>query len=173
LGRESRAEELITELEARFATARTEHPEFERATAVVGLIGGKGANYHAYGPQDLRARFMRSLGFELPAEIAELAGDQFFTPISRERLSLLDADALVWIVNSPQVREQLEDDPLYQNLEVVSEGRDIFLDVNEPLAGALSFSTVLSLPFALDQLVPQLFAAVDGDPATEPTPVSP
>jgi iron complex transport system substrate-binding protein len=31
---------------------------------------------------------------------------------------------------------------------------------------ALNFSTVLSLPFAIDGLAPQLAAAVDGDPAT-------
>ncbi len=49
----------------------------------------------------------------------------------------------------------------------MKEGRDIFLDVNDPLAGALSFSTVLSLPFLLDELVPQLAAAVAGGSATE------
>ena len=43
-------------------------------------------------------------------------------------------------------------------------GRDIFLDGT--LSAALSFSSVLSLPYVLDELVPQLAAAVDGDPET-------
>ena len=30
----------------------------------------------------------------------------------------------------------------------------------------MGFSSVLSLPYALDHLVPELVAAVDGDPAT-------
>jgi len=34
------------------------------------------------------------------------------------------------------------------------------------LYGALSFSTVLSLPYAVDHLVPLLAAAIDGDPST-------
>jgi iron complex transport system substrate-binding protein len=35
---------------------------------------------------------------------------------------------------------------------------------------APSFVTVLSLPYLLDQLVPRLAAAVDGDPSTATTP---
>jgi iron complex transport system substrate-binding protein len=55
---------------------------------------------------------------------------------------------------------------------VAKKGRDLFLDVNDPIAGALSFSTVLSLPFALDRLTPMLAAVIDGDPATESTEVN-
>jgi hypothetical protein len=35
------------------------------------------------------------------------------------------------------------------------------------LAGALAFISVLSLPFALEKLVPMLAGAVDGDTETE------
>lgn len=166
LGREEQGEDLVAEVEARFARAREEHPEFQGATGVVGLLGGQVSDYHVYGLQDLRARFLTSLGFELPPRIAELASDKFFAPISREQLSLVDAEVLVWIVNSSAVRKATEDAALYRNLKVVREGRDLFLEVNEPLAGALAFSTVLSLPFLLDELVPQLAAAADGNPAT-------
>lgn len=166
LNQKEQAEKLVTGVEDRFAKAREDHPEFDGATGVVALAGADG-NYQAYGPQDVRGRFLTSLGFEVPDEISELAGDSFFAAISREKLDLLDADALTWIVNPPVEQETIEDDPLYRKLDVVSEGRDIFLGVNEPLAGALSFSTVLSLPFLLDKLVPQLAAAVDGDPSTE------
>ena len=44
----------------------------------------------------------------------------------------------------------------------------MFLDsFDDPLGGATSFVSVLSLPYLLDGLVPMLAAAVDGDPATE------
>ncbi|MDP8968954.1 MAG: iron-siderophore ABC transporter substrate-binding protein [Actinomycetota bacterium] len=164
LGREEQAEELVAEVEARFAKARNDHPEFQGKTGVVALTGDPGT-YYPYGPQDLRARFLTALGFELPGEIAQLAGDKFFATISRERFDLINTDLLVWIVTSPAEREALENDPLYQQLDVAREGRDIFLEY-VPLGGALSFSTVLSLPFLLDQLVPQLAAAVDGNPGT-------
>jgi iron complex transport system substrate-binding protein len=171
LGQEERAEELVAGVEGRFAEAREEHPEFEEATGVVAYSFTAG-EYGAYGPQDPRARFLTSLGFELPPKIVDLAGDEFFVTISEERLDLLDADVLVWIVNSPAERKTIEENPLYPKLDVVSEGGDLFLEANEPLAGALSFSTVLSLPFALDGLVPMLAAAVDGDPETEATSAS-
>ena len=69
-------------------------------------------------------------------------------------------------MNSPAERETLTNDPLYERLDALKEGRDIFLEVDEPLAGALSFGTVLSLPYLLDELTPLLEAALDGDPDT-------
>ena len=165
LGEEGRAEELVSGVEARFARTREQHPRFEGATGVISLTG-EGGNYYPYGPQDARGRFLTSLGFELPPEVVELAGESFFATISREKLSVIDADALIWVVNSPAERETLANDPLYERLDAVKEGRDVFLEVNEPLAGALSFGTVLSLPYLLDELTPLLEAALDGDPDT-------
>lgn len=171
LGLEERARGVISDVEARFAEARQSHPEFEGATGAVALLD-EGGTYNVYGPEDLRGRFMRALGFELPPEISELAGDEFFAGISEERLDLLDVDALVWIVNSQDAADALRNNPLYGRLDVAKKGRDLFLDVNDPIAGALSFSTVLSLPFALDRLTPMLAAAIDGDTATESTEVN-
>ncbi len=49
------------------------------------------------------------------------------------------------------------------------EGRDVFIEDGEELGSASSFITVLSLPFLLDGLVPQVKQAIDGDPATSVT----
>lgn len=53
----------------------------------------------------------------------------------------------------------------HQNLDVATEGRDVYVEY-VPLGGALPFSTVLSLPMALDLVVPRIDAALDGDPDT-------
>jgi iron complex transport system substrate-binding protein len=167
LGREGRAEELVAGLEERFAGAREEHPEFEGASGVVVGLTSEEESYtpSPYGPQDLRSRFLTSLGFEIPAEIAELAGDSFFVDLSRERLDLIDTDVLIWVTVLADDYGAVRNDPLYRRLAVAREGRDLFLDGT--LSGALSFGSVLSLPFALDEIVPMLAAAVDGDPETE------
>jgi iron complex transport system substrate-binding protein len=56
-------------------------------------------------------------------------------------------------------------------LAVHTEGREVFLDsFDDPLGAATSFITPLSLPFILDELVPQLAAAIDGDPTIEVAP---
>lgn len=167
VGRQDRAEELVSDLESRIESVREQHPEFEGASGMVGFLGGGDANYHLYGPDDLRSRFMSALGFEVPDEVAEFVGEEFSAPVSRERLSLADTDVMVWVVNDPEGREQLSDEELYQNLDVAQEGRDVFLQPDGQLGGAMSFSSVLSLPYLLDNLVPMLETAIDGDPDTE------
>lgn len=88
--------------------------------------------------------------------------------ISSERIDLVEVDALVWLVEDYAARDRLLADPLYAGLDVAREGRDVFLAYEEdgPVAAATSMQTVLSLPFLLDELVPMLASAIDGDPDT-------
>lgn len=149
LGRESRAEEIVADLEARFARAREEHPAFEGKTAAI-TFATEGELY-VLEPEDLRTRFFTSLGFELPDETG---------PISRERVDLLDRDVLVFVGTD---RETLEADELLQSLDAVREGRVVYFgDFGTDFAGALGFSSPLSLSFALDAAVPKLAAATEG-----------
>ncbi len=67
----------------------------------------------------------------------------------------------------------LEADGLYNKLAVNTEGRAVYLsDGTEggaplsDLGAATSFVTVLSLPFLIENLVPLIAQAADGDPAT-------
>ena len=79
---------------------------------------------------------------------------------------MLNVDAIVWL-DEEDGSGQLGG-PLYADLDVHTEGREVHLDSETTtLGGATSFVTVLSLPFLLDGIVPMLSAAVDGDPATE------
>jgi iron complex transport system substrate-binding protein len=122
---------------------------------------GENGSFSAYGPEDTRGRFMSALGFELPDEIAELAGDQFYAEITTERLELLDVDVLIVIVPDGG-RETLEQDNLYRQLAVVREDWAIVLETSDTLAGALLFGTVLSLPYLLDEMVPRLSRSLAG-----------
>ena len=55
---------------------------------------------------------------------------------------------------------------VYRRLKVRTEGRDVFLPEAGKLYEATSFISVLSIPLLVDELVPKLAAAADGDPAT-------
>ncbi len=55
---------------------------------------------------------------------------------------------------------------LLESLDVADEARDVFVPEGDPMREAVAFSTVLSIPYVLDGLVPRLAAAVDGDPTT-------
>ncbi|HXF61783.1 MAG TPA: iron-siderophore ABC transporter substrate-binding protein, partial [Caldilineaceae bacterium] len=162
LGKEALARALVAEMEARFAQVRAAHPEFAGATAAIAAPAGDG-QYYFSGPQHERQRFLTSLGFVLPEELAEIAGDSFYGTISGERLDLLDTDILIWTV-SPDERAVIESNPVYQALAVAQEGRHLFLDTSGAgdLTGpALVFSSVLSLPVVFDELTPMLAERLD------------
>ena len=63
-------------------------------------------------------------------------------------------------------QEEVIGNPVFKRLDAVREDRVIYLDLEDQFAGALGFSSPLSLPFLIDEAVPQLAAAVDGDPKT-------
>ncbi len=155
LGQPQRAEELIADVAARFTKAAGEHPEFAGKQALVAEVFEPGSSF-TRSATDARTVFLTSLGFSYPADIGALAGAQDGAKISDEQMSLLDRDLLIWnIGDNPALRGQIEAKPLYPQLKAVTEGRVLFLD--DPLvSGALTWGTVLSLPYALDHLVPQL-----------------
>jgi iron complex transport system substrate-binding protein len=161
LGREEQARELVAGVEERFEEAREANPSFVGATAVLAYGGGTG--YGAYTSQDTRSRFLTDLGFELPKEIDTIAGDAFYTALSKERFRLLDKDVVVMF--GPQ--KEIGKDPVFSRLDAVKQDRVVYLDLPDEFAGALGFSSVLSFPYLLDEAVPMLAAAVDGDPATK------
>jgi iron complex transport system substrate-binding protein len=113
---------------------------------------------------------MAALGFATPPEYDDLAGDLFYSTFSWEEISRVDRDVLMWISGEPTVIEQIRSNPLREQLAAAKDGREIFLGQLE--AGAFSFASPLSIPYFLEQLVPQLEAALDADPAT-PVPESP
>lgn len=166
VGKSAEAEKLVEDVEEKFATARQQHPEFAGATGVVASTWGFPDTYYAYHSQDPRNRFLTSLGFVIPAEVDQMAQDTYGASISRERLDIVDVDTLVWITFSDEENETIKNDALYKNLRARQEGRDIFISESNPLYDALNFNTVLSLPYTLENLVPQLAGAVDGNLAT-------
>ncbi len=155
-GMEADAQRVVAQAEGRFENAREHHPEFDGQTAAV-TFATEGELY-VLEPTDLRTLLFTSLGFGLPDETGT---------ISRERIDVLDQDVLVFVGTD---RETLEDDELLQSLDAAREGRIVYFgDFSTDFAGALGYSSPLSLPFALDLAVPRLAAAVDGDPQTGAT----
>jgi iron complex transport system substrate-binding protein len=158
VGKATEADKLVTDTEARITKARQDNPKFEGASVVMATMW---EGYFVYGSQDPRSRMLASLGFKLPPDLDAVIGDKFGATISKERVDLLDQRVLIWIVTDAQkTRAQLDADPLYTGLTVAKQKHDILIDDASPYGSAVSFVSVLSIPFLLDNLVPDLTKAV-------------
>ncbi|MGX5653682.1 iron-siderophore ABC transporter substrate-binding protein [Geodermatophilus nigrescens] len=155
LGREDEAQALVDDVEGRFETAVEENPDFAGSSIAVDLTG-VGSGHYLLGSDDLRTQFFTDLGFTVP---------ETSTDVSQERLDLLDADVLA--VNGYD-QAAADADTLFSALDVVTSGRTVLLGTySGDVSAALGFGSPLSLPYLVDEVVPALAAAADGDPATE------
>ncbi|WZH38217.1 MAG: iron-siderophore ABC transporter substrate-binding protein [Microbacterium enclense] len=156
LGREAEAVALVDDLEQAFATAASAHPEFAGKTAVVAERFEAGETIVRTG-NDVRAKFFEQLGFTIPTEIAGIAPNEYgelYVP--DELVTDISKDLLVWNVGfAPDARATVEALPLYSQLPVVKDDHVLWVE-DSVVSGAFSWGTVLSLQYALDQLLPQI-----------------
>ncbi|WP_226621810.1 ABC transporter substrate-binding protein [Alloyangia pacifica] len=161
-GTTARAETLITELRGQFEALRARHPDWQGHSAACAIH--QGGQTSAFLASDSRVQVLRELGFHLPEALAQMQGpDGFYTALSPEDLSPIDADLLLWLSGGGQA-DDLAVLAMRRTLRASAEGREAFCDAL--LSGALSFGSVLSMPYALERLEPEIAAALDGDPAT-------
>lgn len=167
VGKADEAEALIEQVEGLFEAAREANPQFANRTVVVAYNYGEARTYGYYTDQDSRGRFFTDLGFVIPEELVEIAGEQFYADVSTERIDLLNQDLLVFLglQFAQGGREAIEADPLLSQLDVVRDGRLIFIPAEYD--DALQFSTVLSLEYALEGILPELQAVFPAAEATE------
>jgi iron complex transport system substrate-binding protein len=163
VGKPDEAERLRAEAEVAIAAAAKANPELEGQTAAVATPY---QGVYVYGPEDARSRFLVDLGFTFPPELEDVGGEDFGGQLSDEKIDLLDVGALLWFADADAAAE-LDKDSVYGKLEVHEEGRDIFLEEKGTLYEATSFISVLSIPTLIEELVPKLAAAADGDPSTK------
>ncbi|HWL43001.1 MAG TPA: ABC transporter substrate-binding protein [Ilumatobacter sp.] len=161
VGKEAEIAGLIADAEMAVADVQNRYPELV-GTRGVAVNTRDDGTYGVRGPMDARGRFLAAVGIQIPDEIAALVPPgEFVAPIRFERIDLIGEalDVVVWAPESDVDRALVESLGLYQ-------GEDRLVFIGEEEAAALGFSSVLSLPWAVEHIVPRLAAAVDGDPRT-------
>ncbi len=171
LGMPERAEELIDGVEAEFAAAREANPSFEGASVVVASMGIDGS-IGLFAVQDGRTRIITSLGLTVAEEILPFFEDVFYATLSGEQMNVIDAaDVVIWVqVVFTGGRDVILENPIYQQLNVSREGRHVFVEGS--IDDAMAYNSTLSLPYALEALVPHIAAALDADPETNEPPMT-
>lgn len=163
VGQSEAADQLVSTIEERFSAVREANQDFQGATGAVAFFFNDQPG--AYTTSDTRSRLMADLGFRIPADYDEIAGEGgFYASFSAEQIALLDVDTLVWLAGTDEEVAAIAASELRSGLRAAAEGREVFVD--QELGGAFSFASPLSLNYLLDNLVPELIAAVDGDPTT-------
>jgi iron complex transport system substrate-binding protein len=154
LGKVDEAAALQDEVDQAFADAAAANPGFAGTEVAVGAYTSEGFGGYVRG--DNRVDFMEQLGFVNKADIQDLAGENFFVPVSDEQLSLLDAPLTVVFpifVDAAEIAAH----PLWPTLTSVQQGHAVVLD-DELLVSAFSSGSAPGTLYALENTVP-LFAA--------------
>lgn len=157
LGKEAQGVELLNDVEAAFEEAKEAYPQFAGKTIAVGSFTSEG--WGAYVNGDSRVDFMTNLGFLNKEEIEEQADGSFYVPVSDEQLEILDADLTVVLPIWVDTKE-VTDNPLYQQIPSVVDGRSLIIDGD--YANAFSAGTVPALLWAIDQLPAMFNEALEG-----------
>ncbi|MFF9144963.1 iron-siderophore ABC transporter substrate-binding protein [Streptomyces sp. NPDC014861] len=159
LGKAGETEKLIEGIDARFEAVRGKHPEWAGRTLAV-ADSFEAGKYSAFTKTDPKSIFFQELGFKLKPEIDTLAKPGWnVAELSAEKLNVLDVDRLVWVTSSTDANTRIKAEPLYKKLKVNQDERDLFVPYQDPdIGAAFSFNTVLSIPYAIDEIEPLLTA---------------
>ncbi len=165
---EERAEQLIEETDELITSLAAEHPEFVDKTFVWGLTLNEGAtDLGVYLEYDPRVRITEALGFtSTPAMddfLATAEGDNWYTGVSLERLSDVEADLFAAWAGSAAEGEYTVANKVVSAWNPIAKNSYVIYG-DEALASAISSPTVLSLDAKLPQYVDDLAAALAGTP---------
>lgn len=172
IGKVDEGESLISGIQQKEADIKASHADWANWTAAVTFFyEGQPGAYFSYDP---RPALLGTLGINVTDidKLGDPASD-FYVTVSPENLDKMDSDANVWLgATEPGTQKTVEALPLYPQMNATVKGGQIW-STDGVFEGAFSFASPLSIPFALDTLVPRFEAAFDGDPTTLPDPIVP
>lgn len=160
LGREDEAVDLISKTEQSIYESGAEHSSLS-GTSFAFIYSQDDGTVGVYLPGDPRVDLLTGLGMSAAESVKSLstAEGKFYAEISLEHLNQLkDADVLITWFNSEEEQQVLEEFDLFQKLPAVQGGAYVPL-LDRQLSMAVSTTTVLSVPWSLDAIVPDLVAA--------------
>jgi iron complex transport system substrate-binding protein len=152
LGKAEEGEKMVAGIQGKLDAAKRDHPGFADQTAVV--LSWYKDSVAPFTSTDVRGRLVTGIGFGYQTEIDKIAGGDFYTTLSPERVDLVDVDR-VFVINDKADQDALKKFELFGNLDAVKKGKvSYLLDSEGPAVGAaISQGTLLSMPYAVDELV--------------------
>jgi iron complex transport system substrate-binding protein len=145
---------LIDVVDDKFTEVADTRPQFKdkRALLVAGSLASDRFVATLPGP---RTEFLTQMGFVVPDGLEQFGVDPNRAVIPRDKaVNALDAEVVIWKTESDDEQARLTADPTFAQLKSTIGNRNVF--TGKDLAGAIDFSSPLSLPVVADQLPPLL-----------------
>ncbi|AWB83382.1 ABC transporter substrate-binding protein [Corynebacterium liangguodongii] len=149
--REHEGEQLVKDTREAFVRFKADHPESQgKRAAIVMPYEGKIGLYTA---SDGRGQFIENLGFTIPEEL-QGDGASFFVDYAPENYDRLNGVDYLFVLDYNGAIDALKDDPTFQQLDVVKEGRVRYLDTDT--GNAMSMPNPVTIPWAIQKFAGQL-----------------
>lgn len=164
LGRSEAAAQLVADTEADIQATAEENPDVVGASFLWAFFDPTDVSkISIYTAVDNRPAILEELGMVSPPIVEEAGGESFFFDVSAERAAELDADVIMAYGTTVEESEALLATPVLQQIPPVANGNYVIsLEPNDTLG--LSYPSVLGIPYALDHFVPEVAAAIGGEP---------
>lgn len=166
IGREREAKKQVDDIHQQLAAIESNHPEWQGKTVAIAHASPGDGSSIVYTSNDVRMQVMEQMGFVTAKSVDALMenpASDFSIRLSAEDLSPIDVDLLIWLSYDGRW-DKVNDLIARPFLTVTREGRDVF--AGREMSAAFSHTSLLSMPYVIDRLVPMIEAALDGNPET-------
>jgi iron complex transport system substrate-binding protein len=163
LGKGAEAQKLISDTEGLVKEKVAKFPQLADKSFIYGNLEPDSSDgVNVYTAIDNRPRFLSEIGMKLAPVVEANSKDskEFFIPWSAEKANELESDIFVTWVPDATTTEGIKKDPLLSQIPAIKKGA-LVADSDNTLTLAISASSPLSLPWALDTFLPQLAQAAD------------
>jgi iron complex transport system substrate-binding protein len=149
---------LVSDVDNKFTEVANANTQFKDKRAL--LLQGSFYRDNIVATLGWRTDFLTQMGFVIPEEIKQFGVDEnrAFIPRDKAVNALAVADVLIWTTESDDEQARLVADPTFAQLTSTAQKRNVF--TGKDLAGAIAFSSPLSLPVVATQLPPMLAKVV-------------
>lgn len=157
LGVPDEGQSLNAKTDQLIADTVAKYPQFAGKTGVA-ILSYSGV-FAGFLPGDGRGQFLTSLGFTIPDEITSRdTGDTFYVEVSAENVNLLDADVML-VLGPDENFDIVSLNPAFANTTAGRNGAIIAATLDQ--RGAITYNSVLSIPYAIDSLAPRIADALN------------
>ncbi len=163
LGRADVGEDVAAETQQTIDDAKVEYPQIEGKSLIFAYLTTTDmSSIGMYAPKDPRVSFMHDLGLVDAASVATaIKPGEFYGTVSAERASELRSDVLLTWSENPSDMKTFTRHNLIGQIPALANG-NAYAEVDKHVSLAVTNPTPLSIPYIVDEFVPNVAAAVDG-----------